>query len=938
MEFRVLGPLEVEQGGSLLAVREPRRRALLALLVVHANEVVSRERLIDALWGEEPPASAAQALQVYVHGLRRLLGKERIVTRAPGYLLVAAEGEVDLQRFLRLAAEGREALDAEEPGRARRRLARALELWRGDALGDVGDAPFVRDEAARLEELRLEAVEARIEADLALDRLDGLVAELETLVAVHPFRERLRELLMLVHYRAGRQADALAAYQAARRTLRDELGIEPGPRLQELERAVLAQDPTLAAQAEAKPVAATRASSLPSPPSALVGRRLELAAVTALLRRSDVRLLTLTGVGGTGKTRLALAAAAAVAGDYDDGVVFVDLSALSDPDLVVGTIAHAVGAESDAAAEVLAQQHLLLVLDNFEQLLAAAPALAELLAAAPRVDALVTSRAALRLSGEHEYQVPPLGVPDPGRPAALDELERVEAVALFTARARAARPDFELTERTAPAVAAICAQLEGLPLALELAAARVKVLGPDAIRARLDSRFELLTGGARDLPARQRTLRATLDWSFELLDPDEQRLVCALAVFAGGCELDSVEAVCAADLDALASLVDKSLLRRVDADDPRFAMLETVREYSLERAAPAELDAVRRRHATHFTDLAEEAFAAWGPDDVAWFERLDRDHDNLRAALAWAGEHDAELQLRLATALAYFWRIRGYFGEGREWLDRSLEARADADALRAKALAGNAALAMRMGDFEQARACCEQRLEIVRALGDEAEEGGTLAEMGAVALHEGDLERAEELLEHGVVVFRRLGNRTRLGIALANLGVVATERGDLDAAERLTQEALALHRELDDHQSAMVDSFNLGRVVAERGDPARAASLFAETLAAARAMGYREVIAYSLSGLGDVTAADDPERAAHLLGASEGQLEVLGVRPDSSERDLHERARERVRALLGDGFEEAVTVGRELTPDQAAELATAAAADALKTAAPRPTT
>jgi tetratricopeptide (TPR) repeat protein len=309
------------------------------------------------------------------------------------------------------------------------------------------------------------------------------------------------------------------------------------------------------------------------------------------------------------------------------------------------------------------------------------------------------------------------------------------------------------------------------------------------------------------------------------------------------------------------------------------------------------------------------------------------------AALAWADGHDAELTLRLAAPLGYFWRIRGYFREGLDWLERGLAARSDDDALRSQALAGVAALAMRRGDFERAQAACEERLEIVRALGDEAEEGGTLAELGAVALHEGDLERAEELIELGASVFRRVGNRTRLGIALANLGMIAAERGDLDAAQQLTEEALALHRELDDLQSAMVDTFNLGRVTAARGNPARAASLFAEALVAARAMGYREVIAYSLSGLGDVTAAADPERSALLLGASEAALDGMGVRPDPSERDLHEQARDRVLALLGaEHFETALATGRTLSDEHAAELALSAAADVLNTSGARPTT
>jgi predicted ATPase/DNA-binding SARP family transcriptional activator len=651
-EFRLLGPLEVVKNGSAVAPGGPRQRALLALLLLRANEVVPRERIVDGLWGERPPETAPNAIQVAVHALRRLLGRERLETRGAGYVLHADADELDLRRFERLLARSDAAA-----------LREALALWRGPALADLREAPFAAAEAERLDELRLVALERRIAADFELGAGGDLVPELRALVAEHPYRERFHAQLMLALYRGGRQAEALEAYAAARRRLVEELGMEPGPELRELEQRILRHDPGLVPASPAAPGAA----ALPTAPTPFLGRELELAAVTALLNRDEVRLLTLTGAGGTGKTRLALAAARELEPAFRDGARFVGLATVRDPALVASTVAAALGAGETGAGSVetalfehLRDQHTLLVLDNFEQVTAAAPLVAELLGAAPRLKVLVTSRGVLRVSAEHEYPVPPLPLPDPADAGDPDSLLRNEAVALFVERARAVRPGFAL-DGEARAVVDICAALDGLPLALELAAARVKVLSPSALRDRLERRLPLLERGPADLPGRQRTMRATIDWSYDLLDEADRALFARLAVFAGGCTVEAAEAVCEADLDGLAALVDASLLRERPGGraETRFAMLEVVREYAVERLeASGESERLRRRHAGHYADLGERAEPELtGAEAVRWLGYLEAEHDNIRAALAWAGTAgEREVELRLAGSMHYFWR------------------------------------------------------------------------------------------------------------------------------------------------------------------------------------------------------------------------------------------------------------------------------------------
>ena len=501
IEFRILGSVEAVGDDGPLALGAPKQRALLSLLLLHANTVVSRDRLVDALWGDDPPRSAVSSLQVYVHGLRRVLGPDRIERHGTGYRLRLDPGELDLARFDRLVETAAAALAAGRAGEAAEDLVRAVALWVGAPLADLAGEPVHEAEAAQLEERRLRALELRHDAELALGRDDELVPELERLIAAEPYRERFRVQHALALYRSGRQVDALAACRAARELLLEELGIDPGPELQELERRILRHDPSLTAP-EAPEPARLR---LPTPPTPLVGRRLEVAAVSALLRRGDVRLVTLTGPGGAGKTRLALAAAAELGPELSDGAVFVDLASVRDPALLGLALAQTLGASEtgedveEVLAAGLATKSMLLLLDNLEQLVPHVELVARLLAAAPRLLVLATSRTPLRLAGEHEYPVPPLALPQSAE-TSFEELASNDAVRLFAARAGAVDPAFQLDEENAVAVAEVCSRLDGLPLAIELAAARSKLLSPETLSLRLDRALDLLVGGARTCP------------------------------------------------------------------------------------------------------------------------------------------------------------------------------------------------------------------------------------------------------------------------------------------------------------------------------------------------------------------------------------------------------------------------------------------------------
>jgi predicted ATPase/DNA-binding SARP family transcriptional activator len=899
-QFRILGPVEAVLDGRPAALGAPKQRALLALLLVNRRRVLTAGQLIDGLWGEAPPASALQSLQVYVHGLRRALGSERIETAGQGYRAVVDEQELDLGRFERTLERGRAALTSGRAEDAADDLKEAVAIWRGPALADVPEETR-RAEAEPLEELRLTALELRFDAELACGRHDALVPELETLTIEHPYRERLLQQRMVALYRCGRQAEALEVYRDARRVLADELGLEPSPALQELERAILRQDPSLAA-----PETRTRVTHpLPVPPTPLVGRRLELAAISALFREEGARLVTLTGPGGTGKTRVALAVADELQSELRDGALFVPLAPVASPDLLLPSIAETLGVRegerslAEGVAEHLRPLRMLLVLDNFEQLLAGAPLVSDLLAAAPRLFVLATSRAPLRLAPEHEYPVSPFAPPDAELP--FEALVQTDALRLFIARARAVDPSFVLDEAGARDVAQICARLDGLPLAIELAAARSKLLTSAQILERLAREPHLFGTGPRDAPARQRTLAATIRWSYDLLAEHERDAFARLGVFSGGCTLDAAEQVCDIELESLSSLVDNNLLRRRDS---RFAMLETVRHFAVERLEELGAGDLRRRHAEWLVELAETVSeqVTTGGDTTALIDRLQSEHDNIRVALAWSLDEAPELALRLAAALRIFWEVRGHFAEGARWLDEALERAAGAEPmLLLKAVSVSGGIAFRRGDLDRADERFETQLQLARELGDALWIARALSDVGTVAAARDDLVAASRLLEESAVLFRELAEPHRLGIVLANLGHIAGERRDYAHAIEVTEEALSL--ETGSEPQAAISLYNLGSYCLEAGDLERSREWLERCVALTFELGYKEVMAYALASYVRICLLEgDAVRAAHLAGIADRLLADAGVLLQPGEQARFEEAQAAVEQELGDAY------------------------------------
>ncbi len=570
MRFGVLGPLVVvDDAGRELALGGLRQRAVLAVLLLHAGEVLSSDRLIDELWGERPPATATKTLQVYVSNLRKALGEGVLLTRTGGYVLDAGDGGLDVARFEALAAEGRRALATGQPEVAVGRLREALGLWRGSPLADFAYEAFAQGERARLEEARLAALEDRIDGELALGEHARLVGELDALVREHPMRERFSAQLMLALYRSGRQAEALEAYQRVRTRLAEEQGLEPGPDLRTLQQQILAQAPALdatpSAIAQRPPRGAGTSSALPRPLTPLIGRAGEIEIICGLLTSPDVRLVTLNGAGGVGKTRLAIAVARTLLDRFPGGTFMVRLAGVSDPASILPMVAEQIGIIGhgdlpllDVLANRFAHEPALVVLDNFEQLVAGSAVLAELLSYAGELRVLVTSQVPLRITPERVIDIGPLGAED--------------AFALFVDRARSVTPDFAAEDDDHGAVESICARLDCMPLAIELAAARIRVLGTRSLEQRLERPLDLLTGGERDLPERQRSLRATIGWTHALLDPGQQALLSRLAVCVGPVPLSLIEAVAQADatpaetLDRLEGLLEFSFVRR--REDP----------------------------------------------------------------------------------------------------------------------------------------------------------------------------------------------------------------------------------------------------------------------------------------------------------------------------------------------------------------------------------
>ena len=1066
LEFRLLGPLEATRDGQPLALGGLRQRALLAVLLLNANRVVSTDRLIDELWGDSPPSNPRHTIQVFVSRLRKVLGRDTIVSRGPGYMVEIDDRQLDLLRFEQIVSEARAA----QPESAARLLGEALSLFRGQALADFAYEPFAREQAERTEETRLAALERRIEVDLGLGRHAELVGELEQLVLQHPLRERLRAHLVLALYRSGRQADALAAHQDARRVLTEELGLDPGPELQALERQILTHDESLrlepvedasglpsgtvtllfadvegstrlllehgeryealledfrgvirtcvgehggievdsqgdalfaafrganealaAADAIQRRLSATPlrarigihtgeprlavegyvgidvhraarimsaghggqilvsqatrdlaaghdvrdlgthrlkdmteperlyqlgyddfpppntldATNLPTAPSPLLGRKREVDDIVVLLR--DHKLVTLTGPGGTGKTRLAMQVGAELIGAFADGVFWVSLAGVRDPELVLPAIAQTVGASDELAAH-LRERDTLILLDNFEHLLPAARDVGRLFALAPRAKLLATSRAPLRLAGEYEYP--------------LDPLAPAEAAMLFIERARAAGRKFEAGET----VAEICKRLDHLPLAIELAAARTRLLDPPVLLTKLHSSLAVLTQGSADAPERQRTLRATIQWSHDLLGDQARVLFARLSVFAGSFSLAAAERVCEGDLDTIGVLVDFGLLRSHSGS--RFVMLETIREFAAERLdeiGEQKATAIRAAHAGHYLAIVREADERLtGPDQDTWLRRLAVEQDNLRAALTWAVETGgAELALELVAAAGWFWYVRGQLTEGAHWLETALSSDAGSPAIRATALMRAGAIADGLGEYRRAEQHYREALRLRQDAGDLAGTVGALGNLGALAISQADYEAAWEWFEQSLDLARRQGDDLGIAMALGNMGIVAVSSGEPARAVPLLEESAELHERIGHRYALAIVRQALGSAMLGLGDLDGAETHLAGSLQLAHELEEPLGVVASLEELAAVSAARERgEHAARHLGAATAIRESIGATINSTDLVRRERAESAAREQIGtDQFREAYSIGLASDVEEAVAFA-----------------
>lgn len=977
----------------------PRRaaRSLLLLLLVTPGRRLPRDRVLDLLWPDATPGSAEQSLRKAVHALRRVLEPELRSGRASAWLKVGAESIalldhaglwIDTEAFEANLASARSA-----PAHATRSgLRDALALYGDDLLVDDAYTEWLDAPRDRLRVQYRRAVLDLAALDLQAGEPLATVPILERLLDQDATDEVALRTVMQSLAAAGRRDDAMRWFRRGRDTLRDQLDTEPEEETQRLadEIEALATAPVSLPLAR---IAIRPNARVPAPPNRLIGRVREIERLQDLLFTPDTRMVTLTGPGGVGKTRLAQEVARHVADDVDDGVCFVPLAPLGDHSLVSPAIARALGLPESGRLLVeetiqaaLQHRELLLVLDNFEHVLDAAPQIATLLDGAAGLKVLVTSREPLQLRAEHEMALDALSVPRSPQPKSSRGMLRYESVQLFLHRAHAVWPSFVLTDDNAVTIAAICQRLDGLPLAIELAAAQVRAMSPEELLAGLSDRFALLAGGYRDLPARQQTLRDAIGWSHDVLSPPLQTLFRQLAVFAGSFTGDAAASVLAGTADSasihegIEALVVRSLLQRADeSSGARYTMLESIREYGLELLAKAEEETLRASHAAWAMALADEAAPQLMESGaVVWLDRLEAELDNVRAALEWSlGRIETDTAIRLASELRRFWFVRGYLVEGRHWIERALaESQVTDLATRVKALFAAGELSFFLEDLTRARSCAEEGLTICRTLGDtrgmadallglghiarqfgeldEAEaylaEGIALARsthdawnlplleeaLGTLRLHRGDLGGAEALFIRTLRAHQLAGNSRGEAAILSSLAEVARERGDTESAIALLEDSLVIVRRLRDAYAIAADLYSLGVVITHVGDYSRAEATLRESLTVSREHRLDANVAGVLRALASLaTAMGNPERAARLYGAVEAFCDTVGVAyPDPSD-DVIADGELTARAVLGDAaFAAARAQGRGWSTDQAVAEALADDAQAIDTTPP----
>jgi predicted ATPase/DNA-binding SARP family transcriptional activator len=900
MEIRLLGRFDVLVDGVALALGGHRQRAVLAVLALHANEVVSIDRLVEEVWGGESPETAVPTLRRYISHLRYALEEQpaSIDTRRPGYALTVDLECIDARRFEWLVEEGRQHLSFGAVDDAAAVLRSALSLWHGEPLADFAYESFARIEATRLEELRLSALELRVDTDLALGRHAKVVSELEALVAMHPLRESYRGQLMRALHRTGRRADALRVYSSGRHVLADELGLDPSTGLQQLEQAILVDDP--AAEAPSPRLHTRAPGRLPAEVTSFIGRSNEVQAVAELLGRS--RLVTLAGVGGSGKSRLALRVAATIGPSLPGGAWLVELGPVVDSAVVARMVADALGVRDeperetvDLLVETVRHERCLVVLDSCERLLdAIAPLVERLLAETTGVRVLATSREVLDIHAEAVFRVPTLAVPGPDADQTLEAITGYDSVKLFIERASAADAAFQPGDHDVPAIAEVCRRLEGLPLALELAAAQTDMLTLRQVADRLDNRFALLTRGRRTAPPRHRTLRAAIEWSYDLLGESERLLFDRLSVFAGSFTVEVAEAVCSgggldrADVfDILGHLLRKSLVVRVATTGPvaEYRLLDTLRDYGLERLRDR-ADGVRahQRHAQFFIELAEHA----GPGlrtsgAVRVYEELEAAHGEFRAALSWLLDHQhVEMSSRLAAALVPFWDYRTLIRDGRLWLERVLDMARHIEAPpsphRLLATIGAAYCAFQVDDFPAAFTYADEASAMLDVIPDDVAEAKLLTTRAELARSRNDLALAERFAVRAAELCRGAGEHAAEANALRALSVVYLDRGDLDKTMATATVCLRASQTCGDLERIAGAQSLLGTILKDRGRLSEAAELFEECLGHFQQLGEpwgMGVMFWHLSGIATMQGHYDD--ATRFAEESLRMFEAIGI-------------------------------------------------------------
>jgi predicted ATPase len=888
VEIRLFGELEVVAGGATVPIRGAKQRALLVLLALHRGKPVGADRLIDALWEEGQSANPANALQAQIGQLRRSLGAAAILTTEAGYALAIDPNDIDTVRFEQLVAKGRRLLEDGDEEPASSVLGEAFELRRGEPLAEFAYAGFADAERAHLDELILVALEAWAEAGLALDRHGEVIGELEGLCREHPLREHLWELMILALYRDGRQADALRAYGEIRDRLVDELGIDPGAALRELETRVLDQDPTLAASGPDRLQRAPAvAGNLRERLSSFVGRHAELEQVSETV--GSCRLVTLVGPGGVGKTRLAVEVAAWLRNEYRDGAWLIELASVTDPEGVAPAVAgalgaaasalgtpHAGGSTMDIILHHLAGRSLLIVLDNCEHVIDQAAALADtLVGAVPGLRLLATSREPLGVPGEVLVPVVGLAVP--------------AAVELFVDRALAVQPGFSRDGPGGEIIEDICRQLDGLPLAIELAAARLRAFPLATLAERLNDRFRLLTGGARTSLPRQQTLRAVVDWSYDLLFEDERRLFARLSVFTGGCELAAAEAVCADDqvpgeeiLDILSRLVDKSLVTvDIASATARYSQLQTLWQYARDRLADTgETDEFRERHARWHLGLTEQGRPGLrGHSGIEWRARLESELDNFRAALDWfIGGGDAPSALALVGSVAYLWFLRADFHEGYRWSKDALavDDPAGSTGLRGYAAGYQAYFGFFVVGPQAALESSRAAVADLRKADAPAWLGGSLLLLSEILTRVGEFDASQEALAEAKPLLIDAGDAWDVAtvdmFSARNLAAL----GQTEEAELMARASVELLRATGDHWMFPYGLGMLAGIQESRGDLATAADVYEELIVASRTAGMAHFESMWLIRLAALRARLGDDVAAEQLFA-----DAIAARPQS---------------------------------------------------------